>query len=144
MTDPETNLHDLHRLYCTLTGRNLTYQFYVREWANFAKVFNADDLRAVLAWVDRVNKKREWQYRIRTDLLKLIGDLAVFDSLKAEAELDAKARAAKARAWQPTAGQVALAEMRHEEVKPPETEPRMAKELIINSLDRLKSDLEKQ
>lgn len=139
MTDPETNLHDLHRLYCTLTGRNLTYQFYVREWADFAKVFNADDLRAVLAWVDRVNKKREWQYRIRTDLLKLIGDLAVFDSLKAEAELDAKARAAKVRAWQPSESDKILAEFKKTEPTAPDEPPkRVSLDFIADALKKAK------
>lgn len=142
--DPETNSRSLHDLYCKLTGRHLKYQFYQREWSDFAKTFTADDLKAVLTWVERENSKREKRYQIRTELLRIVGDLAVFDSLKAEAELWKKERDARNRAWRPSEGEQALADMRREEVKPPEAEPRMAKELLITNLDKLKSELEKQ
>lgn len=142
--DPESSLKSLHDLYCSLTGRNLTYQFYQREWADFAKTFTADDLRTVLTWVERENSKRERQFRIRTDLLRIIGGLAVFDSLKAEAELEAKAKAAKGRAWRASESDKTLAEFRKTEPQPPEAPPRMSKELIINGLDKLRNDLERQ
>lgn len=137
--DPESSLKSLHDLYCSLTGRTLTYQFYQREWSDFAKTFTADDLRAVLAWVERENSKRDKQFRIRTDLLRIIGDLAVFDSLKAEAELWRKEQAARKRAWQPSAGESALAEMRREDVKAPD-EPvkKLSIEFVADALRKAK------
>lgn len=144
MSDPETNLKALHSLYCDLTGRTLTYQFYVREWSDFAKVFTADDLRAVLSWVERENKKREWQYRIRTDLLRIIGDLAVFDSLKAEAELDQKAKTAKARAYRPSEGDKILGEFRKTEPTAPDRGPVMTRDVLLKNLSELRSNIEKQ
>lgn len=142
--DPEAVLLSLHQLYCSLTGRALTYQFYQRDWSEFVKFFNADDLKFVLAWVERENGKRDKPFQIRTDLLRIIGDLAVFDSLKAEAELETKARAARARAFKPTAGQSALAAMRCEEVQPPERGPVVARDVLLKNLSDLKTKLEQQ
>lgn len=135
MSDPENTLRSLHALYCTLTGRNLKYQFYQREWRDFAQNFTAEDLQTVMAYVERENRKREKRYQIRTELLRIVGDLATFDSLKAEAELEVKARAARARAFKPSAGQSALAAMRHEEVKPPDEPPkRLSIDFVANAL----------
>lgn len=137
--DPEVSLKSLHDLYCTLTGRNLTYQFYIREWSDFAKTFTADDLRAVLLWVARENSKRDRQFRIRTDLLRIVGDLAVFDSLKAESELWHKEQAARKRAWSPSDSDKALADFRKTDpTAPDEPVKKLSIEFVADALRKAK------
>lgn len=142
MSAPETTLQALHQQYCRLTGRNLTFSFYQREWFDWSKHFVAADLDLVMAWINRENSKRERRYQIRTDLLRLIGDLAVFDSLKAEAELEQKRVAAKARAWKATAGETALGEFRKTDPVAPAREPTMPRAAVIGALDKLKGELQ--
>lgn len=144
MTDPETPLHSLHSTFCRLTGRNLRFTFYQNEWRDFSQHFTEQDLNAVLAWVARENAKREARYRIRTELLRIIGDLQLFEQLRAEAELESKRLAAKRRQVLPGAGDKALAEFRHTEPTVPDAPPRMPKELLVQNLEKLRDQLKNQ
>lgn len=142
MTDPETPLRVLHDLYCKLTGRNLKYQFYQREWRDYAQNFTADDLQVVLAYVERENRQREKRYQIRTELLRIIGDLAVFDSLKADAELWQKAKAARKRAWVPSESDKILGEFRATEPVPPDTSATTCRDALRKALDAARKEID--
>lgn len=144
MTDPEAPLRLLHDQFCALTGKQHRYEQWRHDWYEFSRFYTPDDLVVVIAYAERVNRKREKRYQIVTSLRKIIGDLRTFDDLLGEAQVDLKARDARNRAWQPTAGEQALAEMRREEVKLPITEPRMAKELLITNLDKLRNEIKGQ
>ena len=138
MDSPETPLKALHNQFCRLTGRNLNYTFYIREWRDFSQHFTEQDLNAVLAWVARENAKREQRYRIRTELLRIIGDLQLFEQLRAEAELESKRLAAKRRQVLPSTGSVELAAMRHEPapVTPEQPVKRVSLEFISETIKR--------
>lgn len=144
MTDPETPLRSLHDKYCQLTGRNLRYTFYQNEWREWSRHFQESDLPMVFAWIEQENRKREKRYMIRTELLRIIGDVQTFEQLRAEAELAEKAKAANKRKWEPSAGEKALSEFRRTDLEPPPTEPRMSKDLLLSNLDQLKNEIRKQ
>ena len=140
MTDPETPLRSLHEHFEKLTGRRYCYEQWRHDWYEYSKYYTADDLSMVLAFADRINKTREKRYQIVTSLRKIIGDLRTFDDLKAEAELAEKAKAAKKRQFVPSAGQIALSEMRREDLPQPPDEPakRVSLDFVADSLRKAK------
>lgn len=139
MNDPEALLRGLHDQFCRLTGKQHRYEQWRHDWYEFSRFYTADDLALVVAYAERVNLKREKRYQIVLSLRKIIGDLRTFDDLLGEAQVDLKAKAARKRAWQPDAGQVALAEMRHEEVKPPEQPAkRLSIDFVVDALKKAK------
>lgn len=120
MTTPDFTLRKLHERYEALTGRRYCYEQWERDWHEFSKFYSEDDLIMVITYANRINQQREAKYRQPITPLKLIADLRLFDSLRGEAEVDAKRIAAKKRQFQPSEGATQLAAMRHEPVQPPD------------------------
>lgn len=136
MTDPEDNLcRVLHEKFSKRFGLQLRYALHSYIWHDFLRFkFTEADLDAVLAYVSAENAKRDHQFRIRTGLAQLIGNLPRFDELRAEADLARRVREAEKRKAKPTAGQIALGAMRHEEVQIPEQPERKVSMEMINGL----------
>lgn len=135
MIDPETPLRALHDKFCTLTGRTDRYEPYRYEWAAWHRIYTEKDLVDTLAYVLLVNKTRKRGMEIQTSVLKLICDVREFERHRADMDLQQRAAAAKKRQWQASAGQVALAEMRREEITPPdEPAKRISTALVADSI----------
>lgn len=135
MTSPETALQQLHSQWCAMTGSTERFQWYVREWADFARHYDAVTLGNVVRFVMAENARREVRYQKKLLIRNIIGDLQVFDSIRAEMELARKAQSARKRGWKANAGQIARAAMTLSEPKPPNTPARrVTMELLIDSL----------
>lgn len=131
----EAALVQLHQKFCSMTGRDERYSFYLSQWHDFSKHFTEADLELVLRYIIKENSRRHKQYAIRTALLDLIGDLAHFEGLRAEATLQEKERLARARKVQPSQGSVELAKARGEPEPVVEQEPkRVSMEMIIDGM----------
>lgn len=137
--DPETILRSLHDQFCQLTGKQHRYEQWRHDWYEFNRFYTRDDLSLVIAYANRVNQKREKRYQIVLSLRKLISDLRAFDDLLGEARVDAKARAAKARAWQPSEADKILGEFKKTEPTAPDEPPkRVSLDFIADALKKAK------
>ena len=77
-------LQSFHALFCQLTERQLHFALHERVWYEFDRAgFTENDLRIVIGWMKSSNRKHEWQYGFK--LGNVIGDLARFDEILAEA-----------------------------------------------------------
>lgn len=144
MLDPEQPLRLLHDQFCALTGKQHRYEQWRHDWYEFSRFYTPDDLVVVIAYAERVNLKREKRYQIVTSLRKIIGDLRTFDDLLGEAQVDLKARAARKRAWQPSAADEVVSEFRKTDPQAPERGPVVARDVLLKNLSELKDKLEKQ
>lgn len=114
-----------------------------RALFEFSRHYSKADLESTLSYVIHKNRKADKPWHLRFEKF-FDSEFSHFESLRAEAEQFEKARAARKRAWQPDAGQSALAEMRHEEVRPPERGPAVARDVLLKNLTDLKSKLERE
>lgn len=97
--DPSCPLLALHTCYCEFTGRKQTFAIWERCWHEWAKFFTLEDLKAVLSYVHRHNKKESWQYSLKlTHLL----EPQHFDDLLGEARAHQRTDAAHAQSSSPS------------------------------------------
>lgn len=135
MEQPDTTLRALHKRFCELTGKTYLFEQWQHDWWEFNRFYTEADLEIVIAYAERVNLKREKKYQIVTTLKKIIGDLREFDSLKAEAELEAKKLAAKKRQWVASPADKVLSNFRGTEpVEPDKPAERVSMDIVINSM----------
>lgn len=114
-----------------------------RALFEFQKLYNKADLESTLNFIVYRNRHSDRPWHLRFEKF-FDSEFAHFESLRAEAEQYDKAQAARKRAWRPTEGEKTLGAFRKTEPRAPEAPARMAKELILSNLDKLKTDLEKQ
>lgn len=114
-----------------------------RSLFEFSRHYSKADLESTLNYVVYRNRKADKPWHLRFEKF-FDSDFSHFESLRAEAEQHDKAKAARKRAWQPSAGESALAEMRREVPTPPERGPVVARDVLIKNLSELKDKLEKQ
>lgn len=140
---PELPLEIMHAAYNRLTQQELRFKPFERLWADFSRAgYTSADMELVVCYVQAANKRTEYQISLR--LNKLLDDLPRFESLRGEADLEARVKAAKARQWLPSSGEQARASMCQHEPVPPETEPRMAREVVLANLEKLKAEIGRQ
>jgi hypothetical protein len=97
-------LRSLHACYCELSLRQPPFLTCERRWLEFHNAgFGIDDLKLVIAFVQKVNSKRERQYHIPLRFDSLIGDLERMGDLLGESRADKRARDFKARHSYPPA-----------------------------------------
>lgn len=86
-TDSNAIIAEVHRIYCSLTSTTPNIRLWERDFFEFVSAgFTPSDMEAVLIWIMRENKKAsEPRYHKSVSLMKLIGDLRVFDSHLCEA-----------------------------------------------------------
>lgn len=114
-----------------------------RSLYEFSKIYSKSDLEDTLNFIVYRNRHSDRPWHLRFEKF-FDSDFVHFESLRAEAETAAKAKAAKGRAFRPDPGKAAWAEAHGEEVVPPVTEPRMSKDLILSNLDKIKADISRQ
>ena len=141
MEAPEKQLQALHEVYNALTGQTLRFRPFERHWADFVRAGYAEaDLRLVLQYIDRLNRKNPncpTSRRLNT----LLDDLARFESLRGEAESQERARAAHNRAWRPSQAERERAAMCGHDPVAPAKEPVLSRDAILANLDKLKQTL---
>lgn len=136
MPPPETNLEELHMIYNRLTNQSLRFRPFERLWWDFRQHgYDAHDLEMTVKYIEARNRKETFKISLRLNLL--LDDLARFESYRGEADLEARRKAAAARAWKPTAGEQARASMCGHDPVPPQKEPPMPREMVA----RLFSDM---
>lgn len=86
MTPEQTRIDSLHACWCELTEQELHKASTERLFADFARAgFTTDDLKCLLKYMMRANKKGGGRYKIQ--LHKVIGDHEVTASILAEARV---------------------------------------------------------
>jgi len=109
-----------------------------RALFEFQKYYTKADLESTLNYAVYRNKRsdRPWLFRFEKFF---DGDYTHFESIRAEAEQHDKARAAKKRQAQHTAGEIALSQMRHEDL-PDKSQPekRVSLDFVVNALKGVK------
>lgn len=140
---PELPLEIMHATYNRLTDQQLKFKPFERLWADFSRAgYTSADMELVVEYVQAWNRKSD--YKISLRLNKLLDDLARFEGYRGEADLEARVRAAKARQWKASPSQQARAAMCQHEPVPPETEPRLAREVVLANLEKLKAEIGRQ
>lgn len=114
-----------------------------RALFEFQKLYSKADLESTLNFIVHQNRKSDKPWHLRFGKF-FDSDFTHFESLRAEAEQHDKAQAARKRAFKPSAGESALAEMRREEVKPVERGPVVARDVLLKNLSELKTKIEQQ
>jgi len=98
MNELDTTLRSLHACYCELSLRQPPFLTCERRWLEFHNAgFGIDDLKLVIAFVQKVNSKRERQYHIPLRFDSLIGDLERMGDLLGESRADKRARDFRAK-----------------------------------------------
>lgn len=138
---PELPLEIMHAAYNRLTQQELRFKPFERLWADFSRAgYTSADMELVVCYVQAANKRTEYQISLR--LNKLLDDLPRFESLRGEADLEARNRAAKARQWKASPGQQARAAMLGHEPVPPETEPVLPRAVVAKLFSDMSKNLE--
>lgn len=102
--NPDSTLRQLHACYCELSLQQPPYSTCERRWFEWHKAgFAEDDLRLVIEYVNRVNKKRSWQFHIPLRFDRFIGDLERFGDCLGSARAERRAREHKAKHSYPAA-----------------------------------------
>lgn len=99
----ESEIQSLHTTYVTMTGHQTPFPLCERRWFEWQKYFASDDLKLVIEYVTRLNRKREPQYRIPLRFGSIIGDLERFSDLLGESRADRRARDFKTKHSYPVA-----------------------------------------
>lgn len=140
----QARLNQLLDVWNIITNQNVRLIPSVeRALFEFQKLYTKADLEDTLNFIVYRNRHADRPWHLRFEKF-FDSEFVHFESLRAEAETAAKAKAAKGRAWKATTSQAAWAEAHGEEVAQPATEPRMSKDLILTNLDKLKSDISRQ
>lgn len=140
---PELPLEIMHAAYNRLTNQVLPFKPYERLWYDCVRAgVTSEHLVLVIEYIKAHNRKHDMKISLR--LSKLLDDHARFWDYWGEADLEARNRAAKARAWKASPGQAARAAMCQHEPVPPETEPRLAREVVLANLEKLKAEIGRQ
>src|SRR5689334_9983118 len=101
MRDETDTIKELHATYNLLGGDDVPLKYYTEsQWVTWRmEGYQLNDLRLVMTFIDRYNSQcKDPKYRRSKGFHKIVGDLAHFARMKAEAETDARMRDAKARA----------------------------------------------
>lgn len=138
--NPEVPLEAMHATYNRLTGQVLPYRPYERLWADCVRAgVTTEHLVLVIEHIQAHNRKSDMKISLR--LGKLLGEQERFWDYWGEADLAVRLKTARARAWKATPAEQARASMCHHEPVPPDTEPRMAREVVLANLDKLKAEI---
>ncbi len=139
--NPEVPLQAMHATYNRLTNQTLRFKPFERLWFDFQHAgYSSADLELVLTYMQRRNRKGGFEISLRLD--RLLDDLARFESYRGEADLEARNKAARARAWKPTAGEKARAAMCGHAPVPPAKEPVLARDAVIAGLRQLQTSIQ--
>lgn len=140
---PELPLEIMHAAYNRLTGQILPFKPYERLWYDCVRAgVTSEHLTLVVEHIQAQNRKSDMKISLR--LGKLLGEPERFWDYWGEADLAVRERAAKARQWKASPGQQARAAMCGHEPVPPETEPRLAREVVLANLEKLKAEIGRQ
>lgn len=140
MTPPEVALESMHETYNRLTGQNLKFKPFERLWWSFQKAgYTSADLELTVNYIHARNRRDTYKISLRLNLL--LDDLARFESYRGEADLQAREKQARARAWKPTPGESARASMCRHDPVPPTKEPIMARDAVLAGLETLRKNL---
>lgn len=92
------NLRTLHRIYCDITGQSPPYLTCERRLAEFLNAgFAEDDMRLIVEYVKRENRKRDFGFQLSLRFDKIVGDLERAGDLLGSARADKRARDHKAK-----------------------------------------------
>lgn len=140
---PELPLEIMHATYNRLTGFAVPFKPYERLWADSVRDgVTSEHLVLVIEHIQAQNRKSDMKISLRLD--KLLGEQERFWGYWGEADLAVRERAAKARQWKASPGQQARSAMCQHEPVPPETEPRLAREVVLANLEKLKAEIGRQ
>lgn len=105
----------------TVTGQSTRMVPAVeRALFEFSRFYTLADLQLTLTYIMQQNKKSTSPWSLAFS--KFFDDeFRHFESIRSQAEQHQRAMEAKKRAWKPSAGEIARAEMIHTEPQPPET-----------------------
>lgn len=80
-------LESVYSTYCALTGMRPNFKVWERDFYGFVQAgYTPDDLRCVLVWILRENRKYDAKFRRSNSLMKLLGnEFKTFDSYLSEA-----------------------------------------------------------
>lgn len=97
-TEPEAQLRTLHRIYCDSSGHSPPYATCERRLLDFHNAgFAEDDLRLVIDYIKRVNRKRESGFQLSMRFDKVVGDLERFGDCLGEGRADRRKREFRAK-----------------------------------------------
>lgn len=138
---PEIALETMHATYNRMTGQAVPFKPFERGWYEFQRAgFTCDHLTLVVNHMIALNRKSEKKISLRLD--KLLDDHQRFAGYWGEADLAVREKAARARQWQPSAGEQARAAMCGHEPVPPDKEPVLPREAIAKLFGDMSKELQ--